>query len=136
MVKRERYLFFRRVKPAVFDLFLAVGIASYLGLFYLALVVSLKLRLSVSQVCTLTFAKATETEFDQTIFITRAYVYAIVTLICVETILGFYMTSRPPCWCPQTKKRRPCWCPDPILRELNSVIMQTFSFVFVEKYGC
>lgn len=29
-----------RVKPAVFDLFLALGIASYLGLFYLALVVS------------------------------------------------------------------------------------------------
>ena len=32
-----------RVKPAIFDLFLAVGIASYLGLFYLAVMVSLKL---------------------------------------------------------------------------------------------
>lgn len=33
-----------RVKPAVFDLFLALGIASYLGLFYLALVVSYLLK--------------------------------------------------------------------------------------------
>ena len=36
------------------------------------------------------------------------------------------MKSRPPYLCPQTIKRRPCWCPDPI-RELNSIIMQTFS---------
>ena len=51
-------------------------------------------------------------------------------------ILGFYMTSRPPCWCPQTMKWRPCWCPDPILRELTAIIMLTSSFVFVEKHGC
>ena len=51
-------------------------------------------------------------------------------------ILGFYMTSRPPCWCPQTIKWRPCWCPDPILLELTAVIMLTSSFVFVEKHGC
>ena len=37
------------------------------------------------------------------------------------------MKSRPPYLCPQTIKRRPCWCPDPILRELNAIIMQTFS---------
>ena len=36
--------------------------------------------------------------------------------INISHILGFHMTSR-----------LPCWCPDPILRELNSVIMQTFS---------
>ena len=37
------------MKPAIFDLFLALGIASYLGVFYLALVVSefLFLKLSV-----------------------------------------------------------------------------------------
>ena len=37
---------------------------------------------------------------------------------------------------PKTKKRRPCWCPDQILREFNSIIMQTLPFVFVEKHGC
>ena len=41
------------------------------------------------------------------------------------SILGFHMTSRPP-----------CWCPDQILREFNSIIMQTLTFVFVEKHGC
>ena len=51
-------------------------------------------------------------------------------------ILGFHMTSRPPCWCPQTMKWRPCWCPDPILREFKAIIMLTSSFVFVEKHGC
>ena len=51
-------------------------------------------------------------------------------------ILGFHMTSRPPCWCPQTMQWRPCWCPDPILRELKAIIMLTSSFVFVEKHGC
>ena len=51
-------------------------------------------------------------------------------------ILGFDMTSRPPCWCPQTMKWRPCCCPDPILRELKAIIMLTSSFVFVEKHGC
>ena len=40
-------------------------------------------------------------------------------------ILGFDMTSRPP-----------CWCPDQIFREFNSIIMQTLPFVFVEKHGC
>ncbi|XP_067056979.1 BOS complex subunit NCLN-like [Acropora muricata] len=34
--KPETTMFAYRVKPAIFDLFLAVGIASYLGLFYLA----------------------------------------------------------------------------------------------------
>ena len=51
-------------------------------------------------------------------------------------IIGFHILSRSPCWCPQRKKWRPCWCPDPILRELNSMIMQTLSFVFTEKHGC
>ena len=51
-------------------------------------------------------------------------------------IIGFHMTSRPPCWCPQTMKWRPCWCPDPILRELKAIIILTSSFVFVEKHGC
>ena len=41
------------------------------------------------------------------------------------SILGFHMTSRPP-----------CWCPDPILRELKAFIMLTSFFVFVEKHGC
>ena len=52
------------------------------------------------------------------------------------SILGFHMTSRSPCWCPQTMKWRPCWCPDPILWELKAIIMLTSSFVFVEKHGC
>ena len=54
----------------------------------------------------------------------------------INLMLGFHMTSRPPCWCPQTMKWRPCWCPDPILRELKAIIMLTSSFVFVEKHGC
>ena len=37
-----------------------------------------------------------------------------------QHILGFHMTSRPP-------------CPDPILWELTSIIMQAFSFAFIEK---
>jgi len=36
--KPDTTMFAYRVKPAIFDLFLAVGIATYLGLFYLALV--------------------------------------------------------------------------------------------------
>ena len=27
-------------------------------------------------------------------------------------------------------------CQNPILRELNSIVMQTFSFAFVEKHRC
>ena len=41
----------------------------------------------------------------------------------------FHMMSRRPYWCPKTMKRRPCWCPKPFLRELNSFLMQTLSFV-------
>ena len=37
---------------------------------------------------------------------------------------------------PKTKKGRPCWCTDQILREFNSIIMETLPFVFVEKHGC
>ena len=41
----------------------------------------------------------------------------------------FHMTSRRPYWCPKTMKRRPCWCPKPVLREMNSFLMQMLSFV-------
>ena len=51
------------------------------------------------------------------------------------TMECFHVTSRRPCWCPKTKERRPCWCPQLILRESSSFIMQTFSFVSVEKQG-
>ena len=54
----------------------------------------------------------------------------------VNGIECFHVTSQRPCWCPWTKERRPCWCPQLILRELSSIIMQTFSFVSVEKQGC
>ena len=37
-------------------------------------------------------------------------------------ILGFRVMSRPP-----------CWCPDLFLREFNPIIVQTFSFVFIEN---
>ena len=37
-------------------------------------------------------------------------------------ILGFHMTSRPP-----------CWCPDQILWEFNSIIMQTLPFVSLKN---
>ena len=36
----------------------------------------------------------------------------------------YYMTSR-----------RPYWCTKPILRELNSIFTQRFSFVSVKQYG-
>ena len=45
----------------------------------------------------------------------------------------FHVTSRRPCWCPQTKKRRPCWCPQIVLWELNSILLLTFSFPLVEN---
>ena len=32
-------------------------------------------------------------------------------------------------------ERRPCWYTQLILREWSSIIMQTFSFVYVEKQG-
>ena len=35
-----------------------------------------------------------------------------------------------------TMKRRPCWCPKPILWELNSFHMQTFSFVPMNLHRC
>ena len=60
----------------------------------------------------------------------------VVAKVFERIILGFHMTSRPPCWCPQTMKWRPCWCPDPILWALKAIIMLTSSFVFVEKHGC
>ena len=47
----------------------------------------------------------------------------------------FQMTSRPLYWCFKTNKRRPYWCTKPIIRELNSIFMQTFSFVSVNQYG-
>ena len=34
----------------------------------------------------------------------------------------------------EQRNRRPCWCPQLILRELNSILMQTLSFVFMEKH--
>ena len=48
----------------------------------------------------------------------------------------FHMTSRRPYWCPKTMKRRPCWCPKPILRELNSFLRQTLSFVAINFHRC
>ena len=33
-------------------------------------------------------------------------------------------------------KRRPCWCPKSVLWELNSVLMQTLSFVPVNLHKC
>ena len=39
------------------------------------------------------------------------------------------MTSRRPYWFSKTIKRRPCWCAKPVLRELNSFLMKTLSFV-------
>ena len=47
----------------------------------------------------------------------------------------FHVTSRPPCWCPQTKERRTCWCPQLVLWELNSILILTFSFALVEKHA-
>ena len=45
------------------------------------------------------------------------------------------MTSRRQYWCSKTKKRRPYWYTKPILWELNSIFMQTFSLVSVNQYG-
>ena len=38
------------------------------------------------------------------------------------------MTSRRPCWCLWRKKKPPCWFLKLILRELNSILMQTICF--------
>ena len=57
------------------------------------------------------------------------------------------MTSRRPCWCPntmkrwscwcpKTKKRWPCWCPKPVLRKMSSFLMQTLSFVPINLHRC
>ena len=35
---------------------------------------------------------------------------------------------------PKQRKGRPCWCLQLLLRELNSILVQTFSFVLVEKH--
>ena len=48
----------------------------------------------------------------------------------------FHMSSRRPYWCPKTMKRQPCWCPKRILWELNSFLMQTFSFVPINLHRC
>ena len=34
-----------------------------------------------------------------------------------------------------TKEQRPCWCPQLILRESNLILLETFSFVLVEKHA-
>ena len=52
------------------------------------------------------------------------------------TIECFHMTSQRPYWCPKTMKRRPSWCPKPVLRELNSFLMQTLSFVPINLHRC
>ena len=54
----------------------------------------------------------------------------------VATIECFHMMSRRPYWCPKTMKRPPCWCPKPSLRELNSFLMQTLSFVPINLHIC
>ena len=46
-----------------------------------------------------------------------------------EIYLGGFME------CFHVTSRRSCWCPQLILRESSSFIMQTFSFVLVEKQG-
>ena len=48
----------------------------------------------------------------------------------------FHMTSRRPCWCSKTMKRQPCWCPKLFLWELNSFLMQMFSFVRIYLHRC
>ena len=53
-----------------------------------------------------------------------------------KAIECFHMTSRRSYWCPKTMKRRPCWCPKPILRELNSFLMQTPFFVPINLHRC
>ena len=80
--------------------------------------------------------KCTVTESFQWETITTLSVISVEEHFVVCPFRGFHVTSRPPCWCPQTMKWRPCWCPDPILRELKAIIMLTSSFVFVEKHGC
>ena len=44
----------------------------------------------------------------------------------------FYMTSRPPYWCPKTMRQRPCWCPKPVLRDFNFFLWRR-SFVSCTK---
>ena len=48
----------------------------------------------------------------------------------------FHMTTRRPYWCPKTMEGRPCWCPKPVLWELNSFLVQTFSFVRSNLHRC
>ena len=64
-------------------------------------------------------------------------------ILIISCIIGsvypiecFHMTSRRPYWCPITMKRRPCWCSKPSLRELNSFLMQTLSFVPINLHIC
>ena len=48
----------------------------------------------------------------------------------INLIERFHETSRRPCCCSKTKKRRPNWCTKTILRELN------LYFYAVNHYGC
>ena len=50
--------------------------------------------------------------------------------------LCFHMTAWRPYLCPKTMKRRPCLCPKPVLRELNSFLMQRISFVPINLHRC
>ena len=47
-----------------------------------------------------------------------------------------HMTSRRPYCCSKTIKRWPCLCSTKILWELNSFLMQTFSFVAIILHRC
>ena len=49
--------------------------------------------------------------------------------IKIETFI--YMTLCRPYWCPKTIKRQPCWYPKQVLRELNSFLMKTPTFVAI-----
>ena len=49
----------------------------------------------------------------------------------------FHMTSGGHIGVPfKTIKRRPCWCPKPLMWELNSFLMQTFSLVPINLHRC
>ena len=57
----------------------------------------------------------------------------VVVFLLIEC---FHMASRRPYWCPKTIKRRPFWCLKPILWQLNSLLMQTLSFVPINLHRC
>ena len=86
--------------------------------------------------CTVKWKKDVDSLFVTDYWERIWYFNIFFNMLWLAAIECFHMTSRRPYWCSKTMKRRPCWCPKPSLRELNSFLMQTLSFVPINLQIC